>query len=113
MIEEKDKIITIITMFFPQAKIYLFGSYARGDYKRSSDIDIAIDNGEPISIIQKQQIKNMIEALNMIQNTDVVDFQSVPSELQKNILKDGIVWKQNICKNCSHPSAGMFHAPSG
>ena len=93
MIEEKDKIITIITMFFPKAKIYLFGSYARGDYKRTSDIDIAIDNGEPLPLIAHQQVRNMIEALNMIQNTDVVDFHSVPKVLQETITKEGIVWK--------------------
>lgn len=93
-IDQKDKIITIITMFFPVAKIYLFGSYARGDITRSSDIDIAIDIGKPLPLVQRSQIKKMIECLNLLQNVDVVDFHSVPPELQKNILKDGILWKK-------------------
>lgn len=80
-------------MFFPKAKIYLFGSFARGDDKRGSDIDIAIDNKTALPLVEHQQVRNMIECLNLIQNVDVVDFQSIPEELKKNILKQGIVWK--------------------
>lgn len=94
MIKHKDRIITIISMFFPKAKVYLFGSYARGDFTRSSDIDIAIDNGQPISLVEKAQVANMIDILNLTQNVDVVDFQSVPSGLQEKILKEGILWKE-------------------
>lgn len=94
MIKHKDRIITIINMFFPKAKIYLFGSYARGDFTRSSDVDIAIDNGEAISLVEKAQIAHMIDVLNLTQNVDVVDFQSIPLSLQEKILKEGIVWKK-------------------
>jgi predicted nucleotidyltransferase len=94
MIKHKDRIITIVSMFFPQAKIYLFGSYARGDFSRSSDVDIAVDNGEPISLVEKAQIANMIDVLNLTQNVDVVDFQALPSHLQEKILKEGILWKE-------------------
>lgn len=92
-IKHKDAIIKIVEIFFPKAKIYLFGSYARGDNKRGSDVDIAIDDGKPLPIVQQQQVKNMIECLNMIQNVDVVDFQSIPEKLRQAILKEGVVWK--------------------
>ena len=92
MVEQKDKIIAIIRMFFPRSKIYLFGSYARGNQRRGSDIDIAIDNGEPLAIVPHQQVINMIECLNLVQKVDVVDFQSVSPKLQENILKEGILW---------------------
>jgi predicted nucleotidyltransferase len=95
MIEQKDRIITIISMFFPKAKIYLFGSYARGNYTRSSDIDIAIDAGAPIPLVEKAQIKHMIEVLNLIQNVDIVDFQMLPEQLQQKITKEGVIWKNN------------------
>ncbi len=93
VIEEQDKIIKIIGMFFPTAKIYLFGSYARGDQRQGSDIDIAIDNEQTLPIIQHSQIKGMIECLNLVQNVDVVDFQALPENMQSQILKEGIVWK--------------------
>ena len=81
-------------MFFPQAKIYLFGSYARGDFTRSSDVDIAIDNGQPISLVEKAQIANMIDILNLTQHVDVVDFQSVPEPIKEKIIREGILWKE-------------------
>ena len=92
-IKHKDRIISIIAMFCPKAKIYLFGSYARGDYTRSSDIDIAIDNGGPISLVEMAQIAHMIDVPNLIQKVEVVDFRSVPVSLQQKIVKEGIVWK--------------------
>jgi uncharacterized protein len=90
-IPQKDKIIKIITMFYPEAKIYLFGSYARGDFTRSSDIDIAVDAGKEIPIVPRQQIRNMFEALNLVQRIDLVDFQSVPTELKENVVKEGVL----------------------
>ena len=41
-LEHKLSIIKIITAFYPDAKIYLFGSYLKGKPHEESDIDIAI-----------------------------------------------------------------------
>lgn len=89
----KDKIIKVIEIFFPHAKIYLFGSRAKGNYQKNSDIDIAIDAGSPITMTEKGQINSMLDALNIPQKIDLVDFHRTPEELKKNILRDGIVWK--------------------
>lgn len=87
------KIIKVIEIFFPDAKIYLFGSRARKDYKETSDFDIAIDNGKPISMTEKGQILSMIDALNIPQKVDLVDLNRIPSDFKKVILKEGILWK--------------------
>ncbi len=91
--EQKERIIKVITIFFPEAKIYLFGSRARGDYAETSDIDIAIDAKSPMSMTQKGQIVSMIDALNIPQKVDVVDFNRIPLALKENIMKEGILWK--------------------
>ena len=67
-VKHKDKILTIVHMFLPGAKVYLFGSYARGDYTRGSDLDIAIDAGEKISLLVCSQIASMIDVLNLHQS---------------------------------------------
>ena len=89
----KEKIIKIIEIIFPDAKIYLFGSRSRGDNTERSDVDIAIDAGRPMSLTEKGQIMSMIDALNMPQKTDVVDFNRAPEALKNNILQEGILWK--------------------
>ena len=91
-IKHKDKIITIIKMFFPSAKIYLFGSYARGDNILGSDIDIAVDIGQRIPLSERGKIIAMIDAIGLIQEVDVVDFYSLPDDMKKNILKAGVEW---------------------
>lgn len=89
----KDKIIKVIEIFYPDAKIYLFGSRARQENTERSDIDIAIDIGSPMPLESKGQIINMIDALNIPQKTDLVDFQRAPQSLKENILREGILWK--------------------
>lgn len=89
----KEKIIKIIEIFFPDARIFLFGSRARGDHNERSDVDIAIDAGKLLTMTEKGQIMTMVDALNMPQKTDVVDFNRMPQALKDNILKEGILWK--------------------
>jgi hypothetical protein len=35
----------------------------------------------------------MIDALNIPQKVDIIDFQRAPQPLKENILGEGIVWK--------------------
>ena len=91
--EKQDKIVKVVEIFFPNAKIYLFGSRAKNTHTAISDIDIAIDAGEPMGIVERGQINSMLDALAIPQNIDVVDFQRAPEALRANILHDGILWK--------------------
>jgi uncharacterized protein len=90
---EQERIIKVIEIFFPNAKIYLFGSRAKNTHTVTSDIDIAIDAGYPIDMSERGQINSMLDALSIPQTIDVVDFQRAPEALRVNILRDGILWK--------------------
>lgn len=89
----RTRIVKIVEIFFPEAKVFLFGSRARGDYDVRSDFDIALDIGQRLPLEEKAQIRNMIEALNIPQMVDLVDFNSVPQKMKDAILKEGVVWK--------------------
>lgn len=93
-IPQKDRIIKIVEIFYPDAKIYLFGSRVKGNFRDTSDIDISIDIGRPIPILDRARIVQMIELLDIPVRTDVSDFQRLPVELKNNILKEGVVWKK-------------------
>ncbi len=45
----KDKVVAVISALVPHAKIYLFGSRARGTAGERSDIDLALDAGEKLN----------------------------------------------------------------
>lgn len=41
-------------------KIYLFGSYARGEATEKSDIDILVDNAQPIGLFRLSSFMNAL-----------------------------------------------------
>jgi predicted nucleotidyltransferase len=92
-LEHKESIIKIITAFYPDAKIYLFGSYAHGTAKQGSDIDIAIDTGKRLNLHEWQFLWNLLDALPTVQKIDLVDMHRIPDAMQQSILKDGVIWK--------------------
>lgn len=92
-LEHKPSIIKIITAFYPEAKIYLFGSYARGTAKQGSDIDIAIDTGKRLNLHEHQFLWNLLDALPTAQKIDLVDMHKIPDNMRTSILEKGIVWK--------------------
>lgn len=92
MIKEKDTIIRLLTALFPNVKIYLFGSRARGTETVTSDIDLALDTGKELSVFDIEKAKNVLEALNVPQKIDIVDLNSIPLEMKQIILKEGQSW---------------------
>lgn len=57
------------------AKVWLYGSRARGDQRRESDIDLAVEWQERDDH-SKVRLSNAIEALGIIYRTDLVDLSS-------------------------------------
>ena len=89
----KHKIIAVISALIPEAKIYLFGSRARGTNGQSADIDIALDAGKPLPRVDVDEVKSMFMESNIIYIIDVVDFHQITPLMQQEILKDRIIWK--------------------
>lgn len=85
--------IQLLTVLFPSAKIYLFGSRARGDYTERSDIDIAIDLGRQMEFSEIALARGVLEGLNLPEKIDVVDMHSIPAAMKGFILKEGVLWK--------------------
>ena len=69
-------------------KVYIFGSRARGDFKRESDIDLAIESNSDI----KLRLLNKLEDIRCILKFDVVDLKNIGNEkLIDNIKKEGVL----------------------
>ena len=70
-------------------KFILFGSRARGDYKSTSDIDIAVEENIPRGMQYK--IMNEIDLLDIIYKIDLVFIdEKTNSELLESIKRDGV-----------------------
>lgn len=89
----QELIVKAVTYHFSQARIILFGSRARGTNKPGSDVDIAIDIGEPIKLRDMARMRVTMENLPLPLNVDIVDMHNIPVELRDVILKEGVEWK--------------------
>lgn len=70
-------------------KIVLFGSRARGDYKETSDIDLAVLN--EVSRDEQYKIMNEIDLLDIVYKVDIVFVDSnTKAELIESIKRDGV-----------------------
>jgi len=76
-----------------KVKIILFGSRARSDYHRTSDIDVGLI---PYAGFDKKKItllKAKVEELNIPYKVEIVNFQDTAESFKKEALKEAIVWK--------------------
>lgn len=75
------------------ARVWLFGSQARGEARRGSDIDMAIESTEDISY-EISLLREALEELDIAYNVDVVDMRLASGTLVEQIRRDGIEWAQ-------------------
>lgn len=74
---------------YEKYKFVLFGSRARGNYKKTSDIDIAIF--ENVSNKDEYAIRNEFDILEIIYKIDLVFIdEKVKKELLNSILEEGV-----------------------
>jgi predicted nucleotidyltransferase len=73
-------------------KVILFGSRARGDFKRTSDIDIAVDGGNFARFAL-----DVDEETSTLLKFDIVDMErNIQKELRDSIEKEGIVLYEEV-----------------
>ena len=89
----KQKIIAVISALIPDAKIYLFGSRARGTNAERADIDIALDAGKPLLPRDVDEVKSMFRESNIMYSIGVVDFHQINDLMREEILRERVVWK--------------------
>ncbi|MES2615664.1 MAG: nucleotidyltransferase domain-containing protein [Bdellovibrionota bacterium] len=88
--EEKHLSIVriILKKYVPNAAIKVFGSRVNGNPKLYSDLDLAIDAKEQISLLTLAKIEHDFEESSLPFRVDVMDWQSISSEIKENILEN-------------------------
>jgi predicted nucleotidyltransferase len=74
------------------ARVYLFGSCARGDAQRWSDIDVAIEPLEPLPPRVRSDIEEDLEESTVPYFVDVVDLSTARPEFRDDVKREGIEW---------------------
>jgi len=74
------------------ARIFLFGSRARGDARRASDIDIALEAATPLPIELLAGIRSALEDSRVLPRVDVVDLRRASPALRRRVQEEGVQW---------------------
>jgi uncharacterized protein len=73
--------------------VYLFGSWARKEEKKTSDIDLAVEWIGKVDKSKMSQLREKIEESRVPYFVDVVDLTEASPILVKRIRQEGILWK--------------------
>ena len=92
--EKVENEIIEIAIKYQVDRVILFGSRARGDYKRTSDIDLAVVGGN-VSAFSAE----VNEDTSTLLEFDIVNMSgTVQEELLESIKKEGVILYEKIWK---------------
>lgn len=74
------------------ADVYLFGSWARGDPRRISDIDVAIAGRAPLPPALLSDIREALSESHVPYPVDLVDMKDISPSFRARILSEGVRW---------------------
>ena len=88
--KEKTFILTTIRRFFPSASIFFFGSRVRGNHKAYSDLDICLDIGERLNLVQLSKLNEVFTESDLPYKIDISDWHRITQDFQNLISSECI-----------------------
>ena len=67
----------------------IFGSFARGEQKKKSDVDILVELDIDYDLFDIARLKSLIER-KLKRKVDLVEYECIRKEIKDNILRDEI-----------------------
>jgi predicted nucleotidyltransferase len=74
------------------ARVFLFGSRARGDARASSDIDVAVLPRALLPAVVLARIRERLEESTVPFRVDLVDLTTADEALVKSVMEEGVPW---------------------
>ena len=92
--EGQVRALVLRTVSDSACEVFLFGSRARGETRRDSDLDIGIRGLSADAFARvKRLVEDSVEEGNIPHEVDIVDFDRAREPFRSIALKDRIIWK--------------------
>ncbi len=89
IIQELKKNKVILASKYNVKKLGLFGSFARGENTRSSDIDILVEFSAPVDLFKYIDLEDHLKRI-LKRKIDLVSRKAIKPMLKSNILREAI-----------------------
>lgn len=89
LLDNFKKQIKVILKKYPISKASIFGSFARGEENKNSDIDILIETSKPISLFVILKIEKELGQITQ-RKIDIVEYSAIKQSIRQNILNEAI-----------------------
>lgn len=92
--EHLDRLRRLVSAFLRpnRVRVYLFGSYARGDQRPTSDVDIALEPLDALPTGLVSRLREAIEESDIPYEVEIVDLSEVDDRFRARVLSEGILW---------------------
>lgn len=75
-----------------RARVFLYGSRARGTATKTSDIDVGIVPNQPLPPDLLSEVREALEESTILYPVEVVDLSRADARFRDNALKDATEW---------------------
>jgi len=84
-----QKIVKLLSEELSPDELILFGSRAKGNFKKGSDIDIAVKGGRELTHREERKLKERIEELSGLYSVDIVFWEKLDMDFKENLKNTG------------------------
>ncbi len=77
-----------------KVKVYLYGSWARQEERRTSDIDLAIWSEDPLPSGVLPKLRSALEEAPIPYPVEVTDLRESDETFIQQVMKEGIEWNE-------------------
>lgn len=88
--EQIKKELVVLARSYGIALFVLFGSQARGDAHKKSDVDLAYSSLEPLSLQKESEMAVELHEIFRTTHVDIVNLSAAPPLLLKQITSGGV-----------------------
>jgi len=81
------EVVKTVKSFLPKAKVFLYGSWAKGNALPTSDLDIAIDNKKKVAWDTFLDIKGKVEDIPTLRHIDITDLNMADRAFKKEVIE--------------------------
>lgn len=83
-----EMVHAILKQYIPQVRVWAFGSRVKGTARKTSDLDLCVDNQTPLSFEALATLRDAFSESNIPYKVDIVDWQTVDDDFRAIIMAE-------------------------